>query len=40
MIESLEAIQYEDVGFSDLVAETYLKVFKVLWFLSYIADNY
>jgi DNA mismatch repair ATPase MutS len=38
MIESLEAI--EDVGYTDLVEETYLKVFKVVLFLSYIANNY
>ena len=34
MIESLEAIQ--DTGYADLVEETYLKVFQVFWFLSYI----
>ncbi|KAF8803517.1 DNA mismatch repair protein [Phlegmacium glaucopus] len=28
MIESLEDIQYQDIAYSDLVAETYLKVFK------------
>ena len=38
MVESLEAIQ--DVGYTDLVEETYLKVFKVVWFLLYIANNY
>lgn len=31
MVESLEAIQ--DVGYTDLVEETYMKVFKVAWFL-------
>ena len=38
MIESLEAIQ--DVGYTDLVQETYLKVFKVFRFLSFSADDY
>lgn len=38
MVESLEAIQ--DVGYTDLVEETYMKVFKVAWFLSYMANNY
>jgi hypothetical protein len=38
MVESLEAI--EDVEYTDLVEETYLKVFKVVWFLSYIVNNY
>ena len=38
MVESLEAIQ--DVGYTDLVEETYLKVFKVIWFPSYITNSY
>ena len=38
MVESIEAIQ--DFGDTNLVEETYLKVFKVVWFLLYIANNY
>ena len=38
MVESLEAIQ--DFGYTDLVEETYLKVFKVSWFPSYTANTY